>query len=380
MKEIIITSYYFPPENTPRAFRTFELARYFSLNGFKVSLFIPDNNHDYSDWISTYNFSIIKIKRGIFLNKIQESVVSPSNSNNYVGKSYSFFKKYFRYFIGTKDIEYAYTLYAALLENVKSYDNLISIALPFSVTLGSAMFMNKVPPKGRAIAEYGDPYFYNPYFSRFIAHKHLENWALKRHDLITITTDKILEYLTPYKSTKRISVIPQGFDFSEIEIATYHKNIKLQFAYAGIFYEKERDPSEFLEFLYSLEKIDFQFHIYTDLKGKISDGYKLAVPFVNKLKDKLILHDLIPRKELIWELSKMDFLINIETRQANPSKLIDYSLSKRPVLEIDKQGLFKKSFFEFASGNFSEDLLKNFDLSTYDIKNVGKRFNDLLQG
>lgn len=375
-KKLIITTYFFPPENTPRAFRAFELSKYFSSQGLEVEIFTPETDYDYGFFEKKYGFKVNLVKRGLFINKFVTSI--KKNESNKSESKFSFLKKLGSYFIGNKDIEYSYTLYKTLKENVKSYDYILSIALPFSVTLGTALFISYKKPEKLGIAEYGDPYYYSPYFNKFVIHKYMEKWALSKFNFVTITTDKILKYFLPYKKEEHIKVIPQGFDFAEVSTATYLKNSVPTFAYAGIFYEKERDPTDFLNYLISLDDYEYKFNIYTDLKGNNGNGYKLVEPFIEKLNGKLILHDLIPRDQCIYELSKMDFLINIETNNASPSKIIDYKLTTRPTLEIDKKKNYQKFFKEFLNGDFKNDSLRELDMDRFDINNVGKKFLELL--
>lgn len=379
-KKVIITTYFFPPDNTPRAFRAFELAKFFSQSGHNVSIFVPDNDQDFSELETQHNFKVIKVRPGILINKLVKASNKKVNQHSSALKSaFKNLKEIGSYFVGNKDIEYAFTLYKSLLQKVEDYDHIISVSLPFSVCLGTALFINSKQPKGTSIAEFGDPYYYSPFFKRFVLHKYLQKWAIKKHNYVTIPTPKFLKDFTPFKEESKVSIIPQGFDFSSTKTAKYEKNISPTFAYAGIFYEGERDPREFLEFLSALPELNFKFYVYTDLLGKVNHGYKLAEAYKQKLGNKLILHDLIPRDECIYELSKMDFLINIETPTASPSKLIDYKLTGRPTLQIDKKGTYKSDFHSFVRNDYSQDYSKNLDINNYDIKNVGQRFLELLE-
>jgi len=65
--KILIITYYFFPEITPRAFRAFELAKEFSRLGHDVSIIIPSCNFDYKDLELEYNFKIIQIYHGFFI-------------------------------------------------------------------------------------------------------------------------------------------------------------------------------------------------------------------------------------------------------------------------------------------------------------------------
>ena len=84
--------------------------------------------------------------------------------------------------------------------------------------------------------------------------------------------------------------------------------------------------------------------------------------------------------ELVKIMSSMDFLININNNSEvqTPSKLIDYSISKRPILNISTDFPIKErtNFEEFIKGDYSAQyLVKN--VEQYDSKNVCLKFINL---
>ena len=73
----------------------------------------------------------------------------------------------------------------------------------------------------------------------------------------------------------------------------------------------------------------------------------------------------------------MDFLVNFDnnTGVQTPSKLIDYKLTGRPVLNITAK-LDKVILNEFFDKNYSH-AYKIDDLAQYDISNVARQFTSL---
>lgn len=118
-------------------------------------------------------------------------------------------------------------------------------------------------------------------------------------------------------------------------------------------------------------KIDFRFVIYTN-----SDI--LIKPFYSFLKNKLVVKPYIPREKLLYELSKMDFLVNIENnyKEQFPSKLIDYALTKRPILSFKSKPIPINIINEFLSGNYQNKYIVD-NLEQYDIRNVARKFIEL---
>lgn len=380
---IVITSYYFQPENTPRAFRTFELAKYFSSQGKMVYVVIPDYNYDYSQIENNYNMKIIQTKARFGRKKINSEKKSGAGDNSIL--KIPIIKNFLRYFIGTKDFLFCIPLFKFLKElhiqkNISKY-SFIAIALPFSVTLGTAFLLRKLRiNKSNAIAEYGDPYYFNPAIKRLFIHKYIEKYALNYFNFITVPTPNIRNCYTYYKKESRIITIPQGFELENIELSNFVSNNPVTFGYTGSFYENQRiSIIDFMEFLVTLD-MNFKFIVFTDLKMKIGDGVKLILPYQSKLGSKLEINDLIPRKDCIKEISKMNFLIYINSDSGDfiPSKLIDYKISKRPVLLVDKTKGYREVFQEFIAEDYTKDHMNNIDLNYYDIKNVGKKFESLL--
>ena len=105
-------------------------------------------------------------------------------------------------------------------------------------------------------------------------------------------------------------------------------------------------------------------------------------PFVEKSKGRILLHKPVPREKLLPHLSEMDFLVNLlikgtETKQV-PSKLIDYGLTGRPILNIDALCLDAILIDEFMKKNYTQSF-KVENIQRYNIKNVSKQFLDLIQ-
>ena len=75
---------------------------------------------------------------------------------------------------------------------------------------------------------------------------------------------------------------------------------------------------------------------------------------------------------------KMDFLINLENEKSNqvPSKVIDYTLSKRPILSINKDNFNENEFLDFLNGKYDKAI--KIKIEDYDIKNVVNQFEQLL--
>ena len=122
------------------------------------------------------------------------------------------------------------------------------------------------------------------------------------------------------------------------------------------------------EFLSTIQK-PFKFIVYgTSDKSRWQD-------LLSKLEGKVIFEQPIPRSELLPKLSQMDFLINIGngTSVQTPSKLIDYSLTKRPILTIETTDIKEDVLGECLDGDY-QHCDEKIDISRYDIHSVAQQF------
>ena len=80
-------------------------------------------------------------------------------------------------------------------------------------------------------------------------------------------------------------------------------------------------------------------------------------------------------------MKKFDFLVNFENKNLKgqvPSKLIDYAISNRPIINLSTKKFDKKKFLEFLNGNYENRyVVKN--LKQYQIGNVANQFINLAQ-
>ena len=172
----------------------------------------------------------------------------------------------------------------------------------------------------------------------------------------------------------KIKVIPQGFKFEDIQLSKGEiSKEKIVFGYAGMFIPGRRDPSEFLIYLNNLpEQYNFEFQIYTPTP-------QFAIPFIKENNNRIVLKEILPREKLLFELSKMNFVVNFENVGATqtPSKLIDYIIIEKPVLSIKYGDLKTTIINEFLEGNFKQKMeLPKRDI--YKIENVANQFLTLI--
>jgi hypothetical protein len=364
-KKILLVTNAFYPEISPRSYRATELAREFFRQGHEVVVITRFRNHDYRDFLLETPVQIKMWKWG----RLPEVVIPQRNPWAFISRV---LKRVLMILFEYPAIEDMFHV-KKMLRREKGYDLMISFAVPYPVHWGVAWARNRRKKiAAKWVADCGDPYmgdvldsFRKPFYFAY-----LEKWFCKKADFITIPVQSAIDAYYPEFHGK-IKIIPQGFDFNlSTPEQVKHDSEVPEFAYAGRFLQGIRDPEPLLAFLSKME-MPFRFHVYTDQPEYLKNYLEL-------LKEKLIVSGLIPREQLIKELSRMDFLINFDnnTTLNIPSKLIDYSITGRPVLNIKKE-FSAENVKNFLKGNYS-DRMQLPDPMCYHIRIVSGQFLELL--
>ena len=208
----------------------------------------------------------------------------------------------------------------------------------------------------------------NPYLNVPKYMKRYEDMWCSLCDYISVPTKESYKgYYEQYWD--KIRVIPQGFDFSKTPIAEYKKNDVPTFLFMGSVYPGVRDPHSFMNYLLKFNR-PYKFIIMT--RSPLEEKYEI------ESNGKIVYITGKGRKDVVWECSKADFLINIVNPSTvqTPSKLIDYGIAGRPILDIDNDFCSDITFLEFYDGDYSGKR-KMQNLDAYRIENVACLFVEL---
>lgn len=366
-KRILIVSGSFYPELSPRAYRTTELAEELSRQGHSVTVFIPFNDIDYSSYVKEHNIMMRNIGELVFKDIQLKGNVIELGIRRIVRRG---LKMLFEF----PDVELMFKI-SKVLRHESCYDIMISIAVPYPVHWGVALTKRKNLNISECwIADCGDPYMgdTSDSFRKLFYFKLIEKWFCRKADFITVPFEGAkMAYYPEFR--EKIKVIPQGFNLNNFALPEYKKKfIYPVFAYAGGFIPGKRDPRSLLKFLSKYQK-EYKFIVFTSHVEILDNAKKI-------LGDKLEIRSLIPRKELLFELSGMDFLINFDNNVATqlPSKLIDYSITGRPVLNIIENDSFSV-LVQFLEKDYSNQM-KLENPENFDIKKIAAKFINLFEG
>jgi hypothetical protein len=369
-RNVLIITHGFYPEQSPRAFRATELAKELAANGHKVTVIAP------------YREGVIEFtkEKGIEFRSIGELTWKIFNFNSFgpLGRLYNkVVNRLLPLLFEYPSMEIYFKIRKAIKEDISKYDLLISIAVPHPVHWAVASLCgNHILGKAKIwVADCGDPYMSamhdtvrKPFYFHFF-----ENLFLRRANYVSVPFEEMKGQFNPSYIGKFV-VIPQGFKFVKHKLADYAPNSKITFAYAGTVMPGKRDPFGLIEYL-EQKNYDYNFIVYTHQQNLFSK-------FQHLINKKIFLRDYIPREELIFELSKMDFLVNVNTASTDgvinaiPSKLIDYYFINRPVLSYEFGALPQNTIDDFMVRNF-QDRFNFLNIDRYRIENVANQFLNL---
>jgi len=346
--KVILVSYHYLPEVTPRAFRASVLYKTLKEQGHDVELVVPKFNREVKGNSRLKKHSSLRSSLRRCLEKILP---------------------------GGKDLKVLPYFFSSLKN--KNADLVLSIGLPFSVHLSVSLAKRFGSLNASSIIfDYGDPYSLNPNGNVCFYAKTLEKWALKYCDCVLTPVSEAVPLFSQLVNSEypRIAVVPQCYDLENNEIEKYEKNSVPTFFYAGILYRGIREPLAFLKYLSEIES-DYRFIVYTNTES--SENLSILSAYEKGFKGRMIIKSLIPREDCIKELSKADFLINFSNEDGvqQPSKLVDYTLSGRPYLSIGNNQKDFSQFKSYFSGDYSDFL--PIDISRFDRREVTKKIINL---
>lgn len=368
-KNILIVCRAFYPDESPRSYRATELSKELIRQGHNVTIMCPEKKA-LREFLGNWGFNYLS------LGQLSWKPIRLKSNNKYLYLLARLIRRFLSLAFEYPNIEMFFKV-REKIRSIKGYDAVISIAVPYSVHWGVASVWknnNLNNPASIWIADCGDPFFgsENDSFRLPFYWAWIEKWFMRKTDFITVpTSTSYLGYFAEFYS--KIKVIPQGFKFEEYQYNFLNPNNSFPvFAYAGIFIPGKRDPTQFCEYLLTKEA-DFQFHIFS------RDAY-LIQKFVTEFPDKFIMHDFIPRRQLLEKLcAEVDFVVNFENSgsRQTPSKLIDYVLINKPILSVKSFDIDKENIDAFLNFDF-DNSYKIADPNQYKIENVVSKFLKLL--
>jgi hypothetical protein len=278
--KILIVTHYFPPLNKVGSLRTFSWAKYWSRMGHNICVLTTkkewfDGNLNLN--IDPIDIETIKVEEVSYLpikilskpksREKQELTYSQSNNSLYIDEMKNLLRKLRRYIGSTLDIHDLWILPAVrkALEIYKnwSYEVIVSSYGPQASHIVAGILKRLLHVFW--VADYRDLWYGNHIFSGkwpfSIIEKNIEDYFVKKADLITVVSDPLREKLISRFGDKVVT-IENGFDHEEIKNIEnkefFPKDGKIRLVYTGTIYPQKRDPSPLFEAINILRNIGFE--------------------------------------------------------------------------------------------------------------------------
>lgn len=368
MKIQIVTGHFYPQLH-PRAFRANELALEFSRRGHNVTVTNcwTMTDFDYAVYAKENNLEIVNL--GLTQTK---SDISGKKAMFSSEDKLSTILRFLKEYLLAGSIPMRANRIARNLAIKPNTDLVIALSTPFSCLWGLSKYMKKHGKHFVAIADSGDPFYYSKQYSKAPWFKEIERNVYKGFDFLTIPTENAIPLYSPLIEEEKIKIIPQGFRMDNLKLYKGDYNGPVRIAYAGVFYRDIRNP-EFLFRYLAQSKREFELYLFMRSRDSLIDEYMVKYPSLQgKIKVSSLPHD-----KLLYELSRMHFLVNIEnlSNTQMPSKLIDYGMAGRPIFSCNEKTFSLEKLDQFMEGNYEGKL--EIDVERYNIKRIVEEYIEL---
>jgi len=368
MKIHILTGHFYPQLH-PRAFRANELALEFARRGHDVTV-TNCWRIDGFDYDAYAKEQCIKVKNLDILHSGMNNLVGSAKQPSYRKGLLNTWKNY----LLAGSFFYRGPLIGKKLVIDDDTDLVIALATPFTCLYGLSYYARKNGKKWVAIGDSGDPFYGSRQTPKAIWFKYIERRAYKQFDFLTIPTENAIPLYAPMIKKEKIKIIPQGFRMDNLKLYEGERSLPVKFAYAGVFYWDIRNPEFLFKYLEGLKDVSFEFNVY--MRG-VDARLETVLEKYPTVKSMMNIRYSLPHDELLYELSKMHFLINIEnlSNTQMPSKLIDYGMTGRPILSCNETNFKPEVLDAFINRNYEGAY--QIDIKKYDIRHIADQFMDL---
>lgn len=375
MRILIITYSYFPAL-TPRAFRWTTLAESLAVAGHEVEVVCAANSTSFT----TDNLNGVRIHRtgGGTRERLKRWLGRESPSGAAAAEKKNASSSAVRSHIGIllKRI-YANTLQKVLWPDFSGFwyfsaaaatriavkqrrpDVVVSVSLPFTGHLVGLAIKRRYGV--RWVVDIGDPFTFmnetpvnnHKLFSRL--NRWTESKVLQNADYVAVTTqatkDEYLKWF-PEIEGRKISVIPPLFvepvDLEKIP-PFFVGPPKIRLLFAGTLYGKIRNPATLLDLFSALLATSIGERLELHFLGAINDCESYFEKYSELIGKQIILHGLVQRTTAMRAMKDATVLVNLgnSTAYQLPSKVVEYVMLGKPVLNIAKQGSDSSQNFFF---------------------------------
>jgi len=352
MKNILIISYLFHPNNTIGALRATKMAKFLSQNGYTVDVvsadvpiekYVERNEYVNNEYIINLNkhSSLFCVNSHICINNLERKTNQSSLKHN---KIFDELRNLKRGYMQKKLMKIFNKNFKLLLNSdlfdIKRYDTVLSTFGP-TCNVQCGLYCKKIFSNINWICDFRDPMLtrntpmiYRP-FNYF-----LQKNALKHSDKIVAVSNGYLKRICKGKYQNKSYMIPNGYDKEDIKIYSSEQNSVLNITYVGSLYEGKRDISVIFKVLSEI--------IEAGIIDKSRICFNYAGKDIKALNDQASLYKLVDiikdhkmlSREVCLQLQFSSDLVVLSTWNYKneygvfPGKFLEYMLINKPIIAI----------------------------------------------
>jgi glycosyltransferase involved in cell wall biosynthesis len=354
---LLIVSYVYAPDRSPRAYRWTALAEYWAGQGHRIDIVSAwkggDAREERRNGVAIHRVggSIVERLRGLLGQSSHRGNDAPATDDRSASPLLRAAKGL--YAATLKRLywpDYAFHWYPAALARARalcranSYDAVISVSHPFTPHLVGLALKRRMPSL-RWLVDIGDPFSLLaeiPLNNTVLYHRlsrRAEATVLRDCDAVAVTVERCRADLVDSFAIDpgKIAVIPPLLSLPVLAdtAAPLFAREETHLVFIGTLYRALRDPSPLLALFRALQRRRADLHLH--FFGALND---CAPCFAGVDAHNIHRHGVVPRETIAAAMRDADILVNIgnATPHQLPSKLVEYAAAARPILNLASRG------------------------------------------
>jgi glycosyltransferase involved in cell wall biosynthesis len=352
---LLIISYIYAPDRSPRAYRWRALAEHWAGQGHRVDVVSAwkhgDRRVEARDGVTVHRVGGGIIERlrsmlGQSSHRAADAVATiQARTPNLRHGAKAIYRATVKQLFWP---DYAFHWYAPArvcaraLCKATRYDAMISVSHPFTPHLVALSVKRQVPAL-RWVVDIGDPFslldeipLNNPALYRRL-NRRAEEAVLGRSDAVAVTIERCrADSVAAFPaSAGKIAVIPPLLSLPAAASATpIFAAGKIHLVFIGTLYRALRNPSYLLALFTALLRRRNNLHLH--FFGEVNDCAACFNAAGESLGRHVHLHGTVPRATIAAAMRSADILVNIgnTTSHQLPSKLVEFAAAARPILNL----------------------------------------------
>lgn len=354
--KLLIISYIYAPDTSPRAFRWSAIAEHLARQGHRIDVVTSwkrgDRHRENRNGVAVYRIGgSVEQLRSLFSESSHRGPLMTTENE----MPRSIWKRAAKrlYQVTLRQLfwpDYAFHWYGAAARIAKKlgrsagYDAVISVSHPFTGHL-VGLAVKRAAPGLRWVADIGDPFslldeiaINNNRLYRNL-NRRGEAAILSRCDAVAVTVERCRQdYLDAFSlPPEKISVIPPLLSLpppAETEDPIDFGPDGVHLVFSGTLYHALRNPEALLALFGELRRrrSDLHLHFY----GCVNDCAEAFARLGPEAESGIHLHGQVPRSTVMAAMRAADILVNIGNSTAHqlPSKLVEYAAMGRPIFNL----------------------------------------------